>query len=106
MKRNHFVEEAPIEVNGVVLPTIVAVVLRYAIALLLPWLVSKGYIDEGSTEGVAAYVLVAATALYGIWKRSEEHTSELQSLMRISYAVFCLKKKITRTSQARQNIYT
>src|SRR3546814_2818593 len=29
--------------------------------------------------------------------RSEEHTSELQSLMRISYAVFCLKKKTTRT---------
>src|SRR3546814_6258489 len=27
------------------------------------------------------------------WTRSEEHTSELQSLMRISYAVFCLKKK-------------
>src|SRR3546814_1045114 len=31
-------------------------------------------------------------------KRSEEHTSELQSLMRISYAVFCLKKKITQTT--------
>src|SRR3546814_3199647 len=30
--------------------------------------------------------------------RSEEHTSELQSLMRISYAVFCLKKK-TKTTQ-------
>src|SRR3546814_3574533 len=30
--------------------------------------------------------------------RSEEHTSELQSLMRISYAVFCLKKKITLIS--------
>src|SRR3546814_3653428 len=29
--------------------------------------------------------------------RSEEHTSELQSLMRISYAVFCLKKKNTQT---------
>src|SRR3546814_3975085 len=29
----------------------------------------------------------------GIEQRSEEHTSELQSLMRISYAVFCLKKK-------------
>src|SRR3546814_3551462 len=29
----------------------------------------------------------------GLWFRSEEHTSELQSLMRISYAVFCLKKK-------------
>src|SRR3546814_7314558 len=33
-------------------------------------------------------------------RRSEEHTSELQSLMRISYAVFCLKKKIhTQTTQ-------
>src|SRR3546814_10281904 len=30
---------------------------------------------------------------FGVWARSEEHTSELQSLMRISYAVFCLKKK-------------
>src|SRR3546814_2245323 len=29
----------------------------------------------------------------GVGRRSEEHTSELQSLMRISYAVFCLKKK-------------
>src|SRR3546814_1646161 len=36
--------------------------------------------------------------------RSEEHTSELQSLMRISYAVFCLKKKkIKRTSQQKTN---
>src|SRR3546814_5029603 len=32
-------------------------------------------------------------AVGGIGERSEEHTSELQSLMRISYAVFCLKKK-------------
>src|SRR3546814_7965355 len=31
--------------------------------------------------------------------RSEEHTSELQSLMRISYAVFCLKKKIKTTQK-------
>src|SRR3546814_5059876 len=31
--------------------------------------------------------------------RSEEHTSELQSLMRISYAVFCLKKKTKRKRQ-------
>src|SRR3546814_2002729 len=31
-------------------------------------------------------------------RRSEEHTSELQSLMRISYAVFCLKKKITNNT--------
>src|SRR3546814_16807844 len=34
-----------------------------------------------------------ARAFKGISQRSEEHTSELQSLMRISYAVFCLKKK-------------
>src|SRR3546814_7830499 len=34
---------------------------------------------------------------HGEFLRSEEHTSELQSLMRISYAVFCLKKKITYT---------
>src|SRR3546814_3543855 len=33
--------------------------------------------------------------------RSEEHTSELQSLMRISYAVFCLKKKTTKTTKQR-----
>src|SRR3546814_4910622 len=33
----------------------------------------------------------------GPGRRSEEHTSELQSLMRISYAVFCLKKKKTTT---------
>src|SRR3546814_9175111 len=32
-------------------------------------------------------------------QRSEEHTSELQSLMRISYAVFCLKKKRRQTNQ-------
>src|SRR3546814_7194866 len=42
----------------------------------------------------------------GVAKRSEEHTSELQSLMRISYAVFCLKKKkkdtATITRQYRQ----
>src|SRR3546814_1727343 len=34
--------------------------------------------------------------------RSEEHTSELQSLMRISYAVFCLKKKTRITYQPKQ----
>src|SRR3546814_3434506 len=35
----------------------------------------------------------------GAGARSEEHTSELQSLMRISYAVFCLQKKNTATKQ-------
>src|SRR3546814_6000495 len=36
---------------------------------------------------------------YGQLRRSEEHTSELQSLMRISYAVFCLKKKRDKEQQ-------
>src|SRR3546814_7982471 len=43
--------------------------------------------------GVGVAILLAG-ALDTLWiSRSEEHTSELQSLMRISYAVFCLKKK-------------
>src|SRR3546814_6055989 len=37
--------------------------------------------------------------------RSEEHTSELQSLMRISYAVFCLKKKNTIKSRTTKVLY-
>src|SRR3546814_3897312 len=37
--------------------------------------------------------------------RSEEHTSELQSLMRISYAVFCLKKKKTYTYNANDDLH-
>src|SRR3546814_7165723 len=62
--------------------------------------------DDGSVEGLACGEAAAIDALrewlqHGpatarvetlTW-RSEEHTSELQSLMRISYAVFCLKKK-------------
>src|SRR3546814_5716618 len=39
-------------------------------------------------------------------QRSEEHTSELQSLMRISYAVFCLKKKKKNNNLTYQYMYT
>src|SRR3546814_9859165 len=55
------------------------------------WLITVGI----STMGL---VLTAGGLQQGfMWMaaRSEEHTSELQSLMRISYAVFCLKKKTT-----------
>src|SRR3546814_1765879 len=38
--------------------------------------------------------------------RSEEHTSELQSLMRISYAVFCLKQKTTKPAQQHEEMNT
>src|SRR3546814_5493514 len=50
--------------------------------------------------------LCAATHRRGIEpaRRSEEHTSELQSLMRISYAVFCLKKKKTTEKQTLRRI--
>src|SRR3546814_1836177 len=54
----------------------------------------------GAVHAAAAgQVAAAAVAFEGVaageqaFQRSEEHTSELQSLMRISYAVFCLKKK-------------
>src|SRR3546814_3262862 len=47
-------------------------------------------------NSIAFQPLFAISTIRKRWKslRSEEHTSELQSLMRISYAVFCLKKKI------------
>src|SRR3546814_2021621 len=47
------------------------------------------WLSEGHSFGVTA----AGGAGWQLANRSEEHTSELQSLMRISYAVFCLKKK-------------
>src|SRR3546814_8253893 len=47
---------------------------------------------HGCTLADRAFVGLKATVMNGC-RRSEEHTSELQSLMRISYAVFCLKKK-------------
>src|SRR3546814_4217021 len=46
-------------------------------------------------QNVLRQQVIVPVALRSFVKRSEEHTSELQSLMRISYAVFCLKKKTT-----------
>src|SRR3546814_3347198 len=43
-----------------------------------------------------------AQCSYELRQRSEEHTSELQSLMRISYAVFCLKKKKKEHNQRKK----
>src|SRR3546814_9592533 len=63
------------------------------IAELLPHLERDDIlIDGGNTNYVDDIRRAGELAAQGI-RRSEEHTSELQSLMRISYAVFCLKKK-------------
>src|SRR3546814_2889431 len=51
---------------------------------------------SGPIEGVCNGPEQCRAAVRYQMKRSEEHTSELQSLMRISYAVFCLKKKINK----------
>src|SRR3546814_6757966 len=55
-------------------------------------------VTKGKQKVMCAMVI--APRLNG---RSEEHTSELQSLMRISYAVFCLKKKTTNKKQQKND---
>src|SRR3546814_2208171 len=70
--------------------------------------------DLARRPGAARHLRTAAAGRAGgagcAPGRSEEHTSELQSLMRISYAVFCLKKKhkthTNTTSQSTLNRYT
>src|SRR3546814_16471976 len=49
---------------------------------------ANDYVGKGLSGGIITVRTTVSSPL-----RSEEHTSELQSLMRISYAVFCLKKK-------------
>src|SRR3546814_3340053 len=55
---------------------------------------SEQLVGEGDTVNVGAVIArIDASGAGAAPSRSEEHTSELQSLMRISYAVFCLQKK-------------
>src|SRR3546814_3543298 len=67
---------------------------------------ATGWVKSASTSilrAVSALPITSstssATRARNDARRSEEHTSELQSLMRISYAVFCLKKKKTQTTE-------
>src|SRR3546814_620869 len=73
--------------------TVINYIDRQMIGVLKPVLSA----DLGWSETDFANVIFWFQAAYAIgylgFGRSEEHTSELQSLMRISYAVFCLKKK-------------
>src|SRR3546814_10206964 len=64
--------------------------LRQAISIAFDWEQFVSIFEND--EAQVAYGPVPPGVL-GYQDRSEEHTSELQSLMRISYAVFCLKKK-------------
>src|SRR3546814_1891362 len=54
---------------------------------------------------MAIAAIEQVVAVGGTRDRSEEHTSELQSLMRISYAVFCLKKKTTKKKKKYTNVH-
>src|SRR3546814_3349503 len=61
--------------------------------------------SDGSVDcaiAAAGYFMQRAEGEPVAWQRSEEHTSELQSLMRISSAVFCMKKQTARSRIANQ----
>src|SRR3546814_2053161 len=77
-----------------------------SVMLFLPWLASNQAKNSHSAAPSCSMLrrtLSASTAFlrdFSSCDRSEEHTSELQSLMRNSYAVFCLKKKNTHKHHA------
>src|SRR3546814_3728838 len=63
-------------------------------ALQLPWLIARKIARDGTkAQPTREQAKTSQEPRIHELVRSEEHTSELQSLMRISYAVFCLKKK-------------
>src|SRR3546814_7875917 len=89
---------------------------RLRAQIIIPQIVVCGLEDPAPSPGLnieghqcAGYLIVDRATLSAIMVRrgirSEEHTSELQSLMRISYAVFCLKKKNKRY-KSHYNKYT
>src|SRR3546814_4751694 len=66
--------------------------------------VARPLLDAATAIATKGAVPAADDFLRPHSKRSEEHTSELQSLMRISYAVFCLKKN-KNTNRTTQHVY-
>src|SRR3546814_3388885 len=87
-------------IGGVIAIGVIAFIALWALLALGPQLRSgndgKGHALSRGAPGFAGIVDLAERAGAHVElrrHRSEEHTSELQSLMRISYAVFCLKKK-------------
>src|SRR3546814_10185491 len=78
-----------------------------AVKSALPcWIMPHSRVSESLPAELGIFDLVIVDeASQSTLSRSEEHTSELQSLMRISYAVFCLKKKNT-TQNSNQNTHS
>src|SRR3546814_2148814 len=78
------------------------VAILFMSVIMLPLFLPPGVEAPRLSLALAGITFYSATYLAEVVRgglqgigRSEEHTSELQSLMRISYAVFCLKKKMT-----------
>src|SRR3546814_4220180 len=65
-----------------------------------------GHFDETTRDHFRATLVKLASLVAIGLLRSEEHTSELQSLMRISYAVFCLQKKNIHSNDTHYHIYS
>src|SRR3546814_2670609 len=84
--------------------TLTALVLSFATIYIdrnggAQWLTDLGWVQVTRPDGARSLLTVISSSMIGVAStvfRSEEHTSELQSLMRILYAVFCLKKKNTK----------
>src|SRR3546814_1651038 len=68
-----------------------AIIVAAALVSLAPPLLFREILDQAIPNDDRRLVWVLAGVIVAAALRSEEHTSELQSLMRISYAVFCLK---------------
>src|SRR3546814_6242391 len=94
-------------------------VLALNILGLIPWVGAFTPTSHVAVTLALAFIIFGIVLIVGFWKhglhfftlfwpkgvnRSEEHTSELQSLMRISYAVFCLKKTNTTTETSRHHL--
>src|SRR3546814_5139600 len=94
----------PATTGGVHFPLAQSVPTGY----IVPMTLNEYMASHGLSEKTLADRLKVSRVSVNRWRngeRSEEHTSELQSLMRISYAVFCLKKKHNiKSTQLHTNI--
>src|SRR3546814_8476489 len=95
-------QPAPPAINSAGRPNINSRVRQLAVG-------TASAVGAGSGKGSALGAALAGAAFSALGflagrERSEEHTSELQSLMRISYAVFCLKKKKTEQHRCRRQL--